>query len=388
MVMHCHNMKKTWEETAWSSTRLILAIIRLSNKVQGESLWQNARKWNHCSNQSPWSSPVTLVPKRDGTERFCVDFWRLSEVTRKASYPLPRINDIFKWSQVVLYTGFEKWILAGGSQPCRPREDSIYNWKWIVAIHSNAIWTVQCISNHWMTDGNSSMWIDWQDMPRLFRWCGYLQVDRRWTLTATLHCVWEAKMSWIKAVTQEVPVVPEGSPLSWIPDFRIRTHYRFREDKCHCYLASTKECTWGWELSRTFLLLLVVCQRVCPDNKTLESAYGGLDNFPVDQRVPATIWRSQEELQEYDFQIQHCKGTSHWNADELSQRPSNLDCKQCQRMKKNDVLVQQLMLAQSTEWRCEQLDDNDTGSILRAKEQDVQTGWADLSDQSRKLMIL
>lgn len=42
---------------------------------------------------SPWSSPIILVKKKDGTDRFVVDFRRLNSVTRKDSYPLPRIDD-------------------------------------------------------------------------------------------------------------------------------------------------------------------------------------------------------------------------------------------------------------------------------------------------------
>ena len=42
---------------------------------------------------SPWASPIILVKKKDGTDRFAVDFWRLNSVTRKDSYPLPRIDD-------------------------------------------------------------------------------------------------------------------------------------------------------------------------------------------------------------------------------------------------------------------------------------------------------
>ena len=64
---------------------------------------------------SPWGAPVLLVPKKDGTWRFCVDFRNLNAVTVRDSFPLPRIDDLLHkvgqarvFSKMDLQSGFHQ----------------------------------------------------------------------------------------------------------------------------------------------------------------------------------------------------------------------------------------------------------------------------------------
>jgi hypothetical protein len=47
------------------------------------------------ASSSPWGAPVIFVGKKDGTQRMCVDYMSLNDVTIKNKYPLPRIEDLF-----------------------------------------------------------------------------------------------------------------------------------------------------------------------------------------------------------------------------------------------------------------------------------------------------
>src|SRR5260364_225097 len=41
--------------------------------------------------KSPWTSPVVIVPKKNGKLQLCVDYRKLSAVTKKDAYPYPEL---------------------------------------------------------------------------------------------------------------------------------------------------------------------------------------------------------------------------------------------------------------------------------------------------------
>ena len=87
---------------------------------------------------SPWSSPVVLVKKRDGSQRLCVDYRKLNAVTIKDSFPLPRIDDILEslhgscwFSTLDLQTGYWQVEVEESSRPYTAfcTKNGLYQWK-------------------------------------------------------------------------------------------------------------------------------------------------------------------------------------------------------------------------------------------------------------------
>lgn len=73
---------------------------------------------------SPWASPLHMVPKADGSWRPCGDFRRLNKITVADRYPLPHIQTFAdrlvgaKWfSKVDLYRGYHNIPMAASSIP-------------------------------------------------------------------------------------------------------------------------------------------------------------------------------------------------------------------------------------------------------------------------------
>ena len=73
---------------------------------------------------SAWASPITLVPKRDNSTRFCIDYRKLNAETEKNAYPIPLIRDLLDemggskvFSTMDLKSGFWQLPVAVEDQP-------------------------------------------------------------------------------------------------------------------------------------------------------------------------------------------------------------------------------------------------------------------------------
>jgi hypothetical protein len=76
-----------------------------------------------CPSSSPWRALVLFIQKKDGSQRMCVDYRSLNDVTIKNKYPLPRIEDLFDQMRGVRM--FSKLDLRSGYHQMKIRPSDI-----------------------------------------------------------------------------------------------------------------------------------------------------------------------------------------------------------------------------------------------------------------------
>jgi hypothetical protein len=66
------------------------------------------------NSKSPWSLPITIVPKKDG-QRMVIDYRKLNQVTKKDAYPIPNSEDLQQMlTDAKYFTTLDLW--AGYNQ--------------------------------------------------------------------------------------------------------------------------------------------------------------------------------------------------------------------------------------------------------------------------------
>ena len=67
------------------------------------------------SSQSSWSAPIIVVQNGDGGKQLVTDYQPLNKVTRKFTWPMPKVEDIFanlNGAKYFFNSGFQSWLLS------------------------------------------------------------------------------------------------------------------------------------------------------------------------------------------------------------------------------------------------------------------------------------
>ncbi|KAJ8356934.1 hypothetical protein SKAU_G00197280 [Synaphobranchus kaupii] len=343
--------------------RLPLARQEAADKA----LWEMQQAGIIEPSDSPWASPVVMVPKKGGKWRFCVDYRRLNEVTRKDSYPLPRVDETLdlvsgsSWfSSLDLRSGYWQVPLSPEARAKTAFCTSGGLWQFRVLSFGlcNAPATFERLMDRVLAG-----------LPR--RECVVYLDD------LLIHGgSFQEAMGALRRVLERVAAA--GLKLHPEKCHFVRREVRFLGHKLGAEGISTMEDSLPFVLDT-------------------DASNVGMGAVLAQRQIARWI----EELQSYHFSVVHRAGARHTNADALSRRPCAADgCHYCERReaweselcaegeacavghKAGEPVCRTLQVVDADEWRLQQEQDIDIRPVLQWVEAQQRPLWEEVAAYS------